>query len=227
MEGDPKTSTEQSTVPGGVVALVELPPPHPTTSPPVSAHNDEILAGLPERGRDDAPIPPSGVAPRTPGFLYLCGLEGVPDPFKASPSFKPNFGGPGGPMVGRGRSQDRQRNLEFSREASTAGISSGLFSSLLESSPPPCEISAASLVGEDGGRHEGKGVERMLGGVRRDTNYLLKFTLWALIAIDSYCIESWRQRVHSTSPLSGPFSPYATIGFAPHNTYHDRPKALK
>lgn len=71
---------------------------------------------------------------------------------------EPSFGGPGGPRAGRGRSHDKQRNLELSREARTAPVLSLLLLLLLvvvvELRPPggqslmlpPFETRATSLL---------------------------------------------------------------------------------
>ena len=118
------------------------PPLHPIMSP-VSSRDDIGVTGLPGR-EDEFPSPPASTNWRRDP---VCGLRAA----AAAPAVKipvaPSFGGPGGPRAGRGRSQERQRNLELSLEARTAGLD--VFSSLLVPERPPgkpaLDTRAASL----------------------------------------------------------------------------------
>lgn len=127
-----------STEDGGILE----PPLQPITSP-VSSRDDIGVAGLPGR-EEELPSPPASINWRRGP---LRGLRAAATAPAVNNPVAPSFGGPGGPRAGRGRSQERQRNLELSREARTAGLDA--FSSPLAPARPPgrpaLETRAASL----------------------------------------------------------------------------------
>lgn len=162
--GDPDLSSS----PGGNRELIPAQPA--VLSPVVSARDDGdvgVVAGL--LGRDprspggiNRPPPPAEAAAAVARAI-LWGLRGAPAP-ATERIVVPSFRGPGGPSAGRGRSQERQRNLEFRREARTAEFAVESPFPLLfptrASLLPPLVMRAASLLtwrryGRRGGGGEG------------------------------------------------------------------------
>lgn len=138
-------------------AILDSPPPHPFTSLLSCRDDTGVVTGLPGRA-NELPSPSASASWRCGPF---CGLRtGTGGPGVKIPG-APSFGDPGGPRVGRGRSQERQRNLELSLEARTVGL--GAFSSppLAPARPfgtPALETRAASLRWVFGGAGGEKGL---------------------------------------------------------------------
>lgn len=124
------------------VVILE-PPPHPITSPVSSRDDIGVVTGLLGR-EDEFPSPPSCVNCRRGPF---CGLRATVTAPAVKVPVAPSFKGPGGPRAGRGRSHERQRNLELSREARTAGlaVASSLLAPVRPPGRPALETRAASL----------------------------------------------------------------------------------
>lgn len=159
-----ESGSEASSKPGEAVDM-ELPHPQPAKSPASDREDDgDRLAG---REAVPPPPPPLDAVGMRP---YLCGLVGTALGGPMAAPGEAALGGPGGPMAGSGRSQDRHRNLELRREARTAEMLLPALSSLLPGAPvssPPPVMRAASLAG--GGDGDGGWRGRRGGGVVRVT----------------------------------------------------------